>query len=142
LTINKVKRYYTLFTNHAGKGVTVLLFCVDDIIVIGNDEKEKEDLKQRLVRELELKELLRLKYILGIEVAYSNHEIFISQQKYITNLVVVTGKLGCRPVSTPMDPNHKLCQAEEESAIEKKMYQRLVVKLFYLADSPKSDSWE
>ena len=51
---------------------------VDDIIVTRNDEK-KESLEQCLIREFEIKELGRLKYFLGIEVAYSRQGIFISQ---------------------------------------------------------------
>ena len=69
------------------------LLHVDDIIVTGNDEKEKHDVKQRLAKEFEIKELEKLKYFLGIEVAYSTQGIFISQQKYVTALLAETGKI-------------------------------------------------
>jgi len=65
-----------------------------------------------------------LKYFLGTEVAYSNQGIFISQQKYITDLLAETRTIGCRPTSTPMDPNHKLRKTEEEPGVDKKMYQK------------------
>ncbi|RVW19138.1 Copia protein [Vitis vinifera] len=42
-------------------------------------------------------------------------------------------KIGCKPVSTPMDPNHKLGEAKEEPVVDKRMYQRLVGRLIYLA---------
>ena len=88
----------------------------------------------RLFQEFELlKELGRLKYFLRIKVAYSNQGIFISQQNYITDLLAKTGKIGCIPVSTPMDPNNKLCKAEKKSAIDKKMHPRLIRKLIYFA---------
>ena len=51
---------------------------VDDIIVTGNDEKEQEELKQQLIREFKIKELGKLKYFLGIEVAYSKDLTFTS----------------------------------------------------------------
>ena len=51
---------------------------VDDIIVTGNDEKEQEELKQQLIREFKIKELGKLKYFLGIEVAYSKYLTFTS----------------------------------------------------------------
>ncbi|RVX16840.1 Retrovirus-related Pol polyprotein from transposon RE1 [Vitis vinifera] len=44
-----------------------------------------------------------------------------------------TGKIGCKPVSTPMDPNHKLGEAKEEPMVDKRMYQRLIGRLIYLA---------
>ena len=39
--------------------------------------------------------------------------------------------LECRPVSTPIDPNHKLC-ADSGNPVNKEIYQRLVGRLIYL----------
>ena len=70
----------TLFIKHsAARGVTALLVYVDDIMVTGNDEREKYEVKQRLATEFEIKELGKLKYFLGIEVTYSTQGIFIFQ---------------------------------------------------------------
>lgn len=125
---------HTLFIKHSKTGkVTALLVYVDDIIVTGNDEREKLELKDKLVQEFEIKELGRLKYFLGIEVAYSEKGIFISQQKYVSDLLTDTGKSGCKPAPTPMDPNQKLRESKEELTVDKGMYQRLVGKLIYLA---------
>ena len=99
----------------------------------GNDEREKHEVKQRLATEFEIKELGKVKHFLNIEVAYSTQEIFIYQQKYVTNLLTETRKIGCKLVSTPMDPNHKLGEAKEEPVVDKRMYQRLVGRLIYLA---------
>ena len=74
-----------------------------------------------------------MKYFLGIEVAYSTQGIFISQQKYVIDLLAETGKIGCKLVFTPMDPNHKLGEAKEEPMVDKRMYQRLVGRFIYLA---------
>ena len=114
---------HTLFIKHStARRVTTLLVYVKDIIVTGNDEREKHDVKQRLAKEFEIKELGKLKYFLGIEVAYSTLGIFISQQKYVTDLLAETGKIGCKPVPTPMDINHKLGKAKEEPMVDKRMY--------------------
>ena len=43
-----------------------------------NDLKEREALKRCLPKEFEIKELRRLKYFFGIDVAYSNKGIFVS----------------------------------------------------------------
>ena len=95
--------------------------------------REKLEVKQRLAKEFEIKELRKLKYFLGIEVAYSIQEIFISQQKYVTDLLAETGKIGCKPISTPMDPNQKSGEATEAPMVNKRIYQRLVGRLIYLA---------
>jgi hypothetical protein len=41
--------------------------------------------------------------------------------------------LGCRPISTPIDLNHKLC-AESGNPINKERYQRLVGRLMYFCN--------
>ncbi|RVW96044.1 Retrovirus-related Pol polyprotein from transposon RE1 [Vitis vinifera] len=51
----------------------------------------------------------------------------------MTDLLAETRKIGCKPVSTPMDPNHKLGEAKEEPMVDKRMYQRLIGRLIYLA---------
>ena len=123
-----------MFVKHSySKGVTTLIVYVDDIILTGNDEREREAMKQCMKNEFEIKELGKLKYFLGIEVAYSKHGIFLSQNKYVVDLLKETGKMGCKPASTPIDPNHKLGEASDDMAINREMYQRLVGKLIYLS---------
>ncbi|CAJ2640890.1 unnamed protein product [Trifolium pratense] len=125
---------HTLFVKHSKSGgVTVLLVYVDDIIVTGDNEEEQQMLSQHLANEFEIKTLGKLKYFLGIEVAHSKKGIFISQQKYITDLLQETGKTACKPACTPIDPNIKLGNAEEDVAVNKERYQRLVGKLIYLS---------
>ena len=85
------------------------------------------------MREFKIKELGRLKYFLGIEVAHSREGIFISQQKYMTDLLKEIGKLARKPASTPIDPNHKLGEASEDPTVDREVYQRLIGKLIYLA---------
>ncbi|KAJ9547057.1 hypothetical protein OSB04_019600 [Centaurea solstitialis] len=125
---------HTLFIKHSASGeVTILIVYVDDIIVTGNDKAEKEALKQRLAKEFEIKDLGKLKYLLGIEVARSKQGIFISQQKYVTDLLKDTGMTTSKPIGTPIEQNHKLSEALGDKPVDKGMYQRLVGRLIYLA---------
>ena len=66
-------------------------------------------------------------------MAHSKQGIFISQQNYVLDLLKETGKLGCKPMATPIEYNHRLCNALEHSMIDKGLYQRLVGKLIYLS---------
>ncbi|RVW97624.1 hypothetical protein CK203_027993 [Vitis vinifera] len=68
------------YDNNLAAHIVSLLVYVDDIIVTGNDDKERQVLNQCLAKEFEIKALGRLKYFLGIEVAHSKQGIFISQQ--------------------------------------------------------------
>lgn len=62
--------------------VTTLIVYVDNIIIIRDYLKEVEWLKKYLIIEFEIKDLGKLKYFLGIEVAYSKNNTFVSQQKW------------------------------------------------------------
>jgi len=80
-----------------------------------------------------MKSLGRLKYFLGIEVARSKRGIFLSQRKYVLDLLTEVGMLDCKPVDTPMIQNQKLGDFSEQVPTNKKRYQRLVGKLIYLS---------
>ena len=124
---------HTLFIKHHGDLMTALLVYVDDIVVTGNDITEQVILKQNLAKEFEIKELGVLKYFLGIEVAYSKDGIFLSQRKYIMDLLIETGLLGGKGSSIPVDPNLKLQANTKDEVIDKGRFQRLVGRLIYLS---------
>jgi hypothetical protein len=89
--------------------------------------------KNYLKNEFDIKDLGKLKYFLGIEIAYSKEKsLFLSQRKYVIELLKETGKLGAKPANTPMEPNKKLYLEEDELLKDIGQYQRLVSKLIYL----------
>lgn len=75
----------------------------------------------------------KLKYFPGVEIVHSKKGIFISQQKYIINLLHETGMTTCKPANTPVDPNVKLGNAEEDIVVDNEIYQILVEKLISLS---------
>ena len=72
-----------------------------------------------------------LRYFLGIELMRSKHEIFLSQRKYVLDLLFETRKLGVQPCSSPMVPSAHLTR-EDETFEDPEGYRRLVGKLNYL----------
>jgi len=75
---------HTLFIKHSQEGkLTLLLVYVDDMIVAGDDEHEKQILKEKLAAQFEMKDLGKLKYFLGIEVAYSKKGIFTPNESML-----------------------------------------------------------
>lgn len=99
---------YTLFIKRQGPKMTALIMYVDDIVVTGNDEDEVKHLKSSLTKEFEIKNLGFLWYFLGIEVATLNKNIFLSQWKYVLDLLKESGMEGCKPCATPIEVNHKM----------------------------------
>lgn len=65
------------------------------MIVTGDDVDEIGKLKGYLASEFDMKNVGGLKYFLGIEVTQSKQGIFLSQRKYIVDLLKETVILGC-----------------------------------------------
>jgi len=122
----------TLFINHSKGKITLLIVYVDDIVVTEDDKDEMAHLKELLAQEFEIKDLGKLQYLLGIEVARSKKGIFISQRKYILDLLKETGMLGCKPAESPIEINHRM-QAGIGDSVDMGRYQRLVGRLIYLS---------
>lgn len=49
------------------------------------------------------------------------------------DLLRKTGKLGCKPASTPLEPNWKNKEEQEKYQVDKGRFQRLVGKIIYLS---------
>ena len=81
---------------------------MDDIIITGSDQDGIQKLKQYLFSHFQTKDLGKLKYFLGIEVAQSNSRMVFSQRKYTLDILTDTGMLYCKPIDTPMNSNIKL----------------------------------
>jgi Reverse transcriptase (RNA-dependent DNA polymerase) len=67
---------------------------VDDIIITGNNLDEIRRVKTKLREVFDIKDLGPLKYFLGIEITHSPKGLFISQRKYILDLLKKIGKIG------------------------------------------------
>jgi len=78
-----------------------------------------------------MKNLHSLRYFLDLEVARFKKGIFISQRKYVLDLLRDIGTLATKPVYLPMDPNAKLV-LEGPLLSNPTSYRRLIGKLIYL----------
>ncbi|RVW29463.1 Retrovirus-related Pol polyprotein from transposon RE1 [Vitis vinifera] len=121
------------FYHHNSLGQCIyLVVYVDDIVITGSDQDGIQKLKQHLFTHFQTKDLGKLKYFLGIEIAQSSSGVVLSQRKYALDILEETGMLDCKPVDTPMDPNVKLVPGQGEPLGDPGRYRRLVGKLNYL----------
>ena len=73
---------HSVFYHHTSSGECIyLIVYVDDIVIIGNDQDGIRRLKQHLFNHFQKKDLGKLKYFLGIEIAQSNSGVVMSQRK-------------------------------------------------------------
>ena len=122
---------HSVFFRSTKTGLILLVVYVDDIVITGSDSAGITSLKSFLQTQFQTKDLGLLKYFLGIEVSRCKRGIFLSQRKYVLDLLKETGKLGAKPCSAPMTPNLQL-SIDGELFDDPEMYRRLVGKLNYL----------
>lgn len=68
---------------------------------------------------------------LGVEIARSSEETFISQKKYITDIVNATGLQDAKTASLPMQKGHRFAE-DAPPFHDPESYRRLVGRLLYL----------
>lgn len=123
---------HSLFYQNYVDGMLFLVVYVDDIVITGSNERGIYALKAFFSSLFQTKDLGPLKYFIGIEVARSKKGLFLSQRKYVIDLLAETGLTGAKPCETPMIPNEKLTADEGEPLRDPECYRRLVGKLNYL----------
>ncbi|XP_058765320.1 uncharacterized mitochondrial protein AtMg00810-like [Vicia villosa] len=121
-----------VFYRHSAQGCIYLIVYVDDIVITGSDHQGIIQLKQHLSNQFQTKDLGKLRYFLGIEVAQSKDGLLISQRKYAMDILQETGLLNAKPADTPTDPSGKLLPNQGEPLSDPGRYMRLVGKLNYL----------
>ena len=129
--MQKSKSDHSVFYNNSNLGIIPLVVYVDDIVITGSDSKGISSLKSFLQSQFHTNDLRMLRYFLGIEVMRNKHGIFLSQMKYMLDLLSETGKLGVKPCSSPMVLGVPFTKGGKTFDDTKK-YRRLVGKLNYL----------
>ncbi|CAA7034324.1 unnamed protein product [Microthlaspi erraticum] len=79
-----------------------------------------------------MKDLGKLKYFLGLEIARGPEGIYVSQRKYALDIIVEAGLLNAKPCSVPTELNHKLALASALPHTNPQQYRRLIGRHIYL----------
>ncbi|RVW60135.1 Retrovirus-related Pol polyprotein from transposon TNT 1-94 [Vitis vinifera] len=106
--MNKSEKDHSVFYKKSAVGIILLVVYVDDIVITGNDHAGISDLKTFMHSKFHTKDLGELKYFLGIEVSRSKKGMFLSQRKYVLDLLKETDNIEAKPCTTPMVPNVQL----------------------------------
>jgi len=123
---------HSVFYRHSSVGCIYLVVYVDNIVLTGSDHYDISQVKQHLYQHFQTKDLDKLRYFLGIEVAQSNTDIVTYQRKYALDILEEIGLMNSKFVDTSTDPNVKLVPNQGEPLSDLEKYKRLVEKLNYL----------
>ncbi|XP_048436096.1 uncharacterized mitochondrial protein AtMg00810-like [Pyrus x bretschneideri] len=123
----------SLFVKTQGADVVILLLYVDDIIITGSSSFLVQQVIDALGEVFEMKDMGQLTFFLGLQITYqANGDLFISQSKYIQDLLKKAGLESCKPCSTPCKPHTQLLKDEGTPLPAPTMFRSLVGALQYL----------
>jgi hypothetical protein len=108
------------------------LLYVDDMIITGDDSIDILELKWFLSQHFEMKDLGTLSYFLGLEISSSSDGYYLTQAKYISDLVSWANLIDCKTVDTPTELNVCLNLHDGEPLCDSTLYRHLVGSLVYL----------
>jgi hypothetical protein len=91
-----------LFVHTSPRGRTLLLLYVDDMIITGDDSEYIAFVKACLREQFLMTDLGPLRYFLGIKVSSTSDGFYISQEKYIQDLLARAALGDECTVETPM----------------------------------------
>uniref|UniRef100_A0A0A9CEM1 Reverse transcriptase Ty1/copia-type domain-containing protein n=1 Tax=Arundo donax TaxID=35708 RepID=A0A0A9CEM1_ARUDO len=110
----------------------LLLLYVDDMLITGDDLHHIALVKKRLSEEFMMSDVGPLRYFLGIEVTSTFDGYYLSQQKYIQDILDRSGLTDHRIAETPMELNLQLRVTDGEPLEDPTRYRHLVGSLVYL----------
>ncbi|GJY08476.1 ribonuclease H-like domain-containing protein [Tanacetum coccineum] len=124
----KLIRHY--FFNR-GSDIAYLLLYVDDIVLTASSVALLQRIIALLHSEFAMTDLGSLNYFLGISAQRSASDMFLSQSKFVVEIIERAHMQNCNPCQTPVDTESKL-GSDGEPVSEPTLYHSLAGALQYL----------
>lgn len=124
---------HTLYRKKDEDGNSILIsLYVDDMIYTSGSQGLIDQFQAEMKRKFDKADLGLIRYFLGLEIHQSIGGIFISQTRYIEDLLRELNMKQCRYADTPMGINEKFLDEDEAELVDAKMYRSLIGKLLYV----------
>lgn len=115
--------------------VAIIVLYVDDLIITGNHVTFLESTKLKLQSQFDMTDMGVLHYFLGLEVYQHQTGIFISQQRYVSELLLSFGMEDSRTITSPMDVNQKFSIDTDSPPADIHLYRKLIGSLIWLLNT-------
>ncbi|GJV39334.1 putative ribonuclease H-like domain-containing protein [Tanacetum coccineum] len=126
------KIYKTLFIKRYKGDIFLVQVYVDDVI-FGSTKKELCTEFEKLMHEkFQMSSMGELTFFLGLQVKQKEDGIFISQDKYVAEILKKFGYTEVKSASTPMETQKPLLKDEDGEEVDVHMYRSMIGSLMYL----------
>eukprot|EP00253_Pinus_taeda_P030275 PITA_30275 len=125
----------TLYIKEKDGKLLIVVLYVDDVIFTGNDDYLIENFKTVIKEEFEMTDMGLLSYFLGIEVEQNENGIFISQAKYVNEVLDIFNMQESKAEITPTVMRLKLNKEDNNKDFDPSLYKSIVGSLMYLTST-------
>ncbi|WKA00533.1 hypothetical protein VitviT2T_018877 [Vitis vinifera] len=123
----------SLFIYRKHSIICYFLVYVDDLVIIGNNTNFVASIIKQLGDHFFLKDMGLLHFLLSLEVVPTQAILFLSQHKYIRELLSTTNMSGAKVVSTPLSTTQSLKLLDGTTNVDNTEFRRIIGSLQYLS---------
>ena len=132
----------SLFMYQASNGFWILVY-VDDMLLLCKSDDMLKKFKAELCKHFPMKDLGDVSQYLGMEIQrdWEKQEIYLSQDKYIKEVLKRFGQESAKEYSTPLQVNHNLGRltGDEEPHPDQDRYPELIGAVMYIMVCTRPD---
>jgi hypothetical protein len=131
----KGSAYNNLYIKVSQDSILLIEVYVDDIIFGSDDDRVSQKIAKDMKNEFEMSLLGELSFFMRLHICQRNQGIFISQTKYIIEMIKRFGVEDCKPVITPMQTSCKLSKDDDSKSTDQRQYNSIIGSLLYVTTS-------
>ncbi|GJV01353.1 uncharacterized mitochondrial protein-like protein [Tanacetum coccineum] len=125
----------TLFIKRDKGDIMLVQVYLDDIIFGSTKKSLCTEFKKMTRKKFQTKSIGELTFFLGLQVKQKEDRIFISQDKYVTEILKKFGFTNVKTARTPMETQNPLLKDEDGEEMDVHLYRSMIGSLMYLTSS-------
>jgi hypothetical protein len=125
----------TLFTKKVNIELFICQIYVDDIIFGSTNDALSHEFATKMSKEFEMSMIGELNFFLGLQIKQLKEGTFISQDKYVKDILKKFKMDDCKAIKTPMATNAHLNLDVDGKPVDQSLYRSLIGSLLYLTAS-------
>jgi hypothetical protein len=124
-----------LYIKTEGNDLLIVLVYVDDIIFGSNNASLVQWFSSAMQSEFEMSMIGELSFFLGLQITQRSEGLFLSQEKYLREMLKRFQMEDSTPMSTPMVTGCKLSKDDDSPDVDQSSYRSMIGSLLYITTS-------
>nr|GEW92378.1 hypothetical protein [Tanacetum cinerariifolium] len=125
----------TLFIKKIKDDILLVQVYVDDIIFSSTKRYLSTEFEQLMHKRFQMSSMGELTFFLGLQVEKKKDGIFLSQDKYVSDILKKFGFSSVKSASTPMETHKPLSKDANGIDVDVHLYRSMIGSLMYLTSS-------